>query len=209
MTVRQIVLGVLASAYFISNMSALPILEVEGNDSLAMAQEINAFFSTEFSPDIGHAQPGVNTSTWIPHVSISGSRSLTDSDFFKFGVNENSTGIFDIDYAADRGHDTRLQLYTAAGELLAANDMYPGAAGAGGSVNPHDPFIQYSLDPGEYIIDVVTSIFGPDSGSYVLQVSISNPGIPARVPDNGATISLIGIAMLCIAGVRRMLPLTK
>ena len=47
------------------------VTEIESNDTLATAQNIDGSFTLDFSADIGNAA-GANTSTSMPHVTIQG-----------------------------------------------------------------------------------------------------------------------------------------
>jgi len=195
-----------------SSAFALSIVEVEPNDSVFSAQNINAFFSLDFSPDIGDSS-GNNTSTTIPHVSISGSGNNPGSgtrDFFMFNVSTaGSIGIFDIDYGKP-DLDSMIELFDSVATSLASNDDYSPFAtvGAGGSVHSYDSFIQYTFpSAGNYVIAV-----GRFSGhsplnlgeDYVLQVSIANHSL-AAVPDAGSSLAFLSLGMLSLLGMTRFL----
>ena len=96
-----------------------PVAEVEPNDSLASAQNIDAAFTLDFNPIIQDGM-GTNTSTLIPHASIigGGDPALTP-DYFSFTVNDAGlSGVFDVD-SGSVFSDTALYLFDSAGNLLA------------------------------------------------------------------------------------------
>ncbi|NOX53014.1 MAG: hypothetical protein GXP27_00970, partial [Planctomycetes bacterium] len=159
-------------------------LEREPNDSIATAQNLdNENWSLESDPNIGDTL--TNTSTTIPHITVSGTGDGT-FDYFSFTVsNAGDRGIFDIDFGADLlggagSIDTELFLFDAAGNLLAQNDDASTAAGAGGSVSGLDAYIEYTFaSPGLYVIGVGEF---PSTGT--------NGGITGNTPDLGDTYTL-------------------
>ncbi len=177
------------------NAMALSIPELEPNDTLATAQNIDPFFS------VG---PNVNilNSTTVPWVSISGTGDET-FDYYSFTVNSANTAVhLDIDFGSGVGGsiDTQIALWDSVGNVLASNDD---SALDPGSVSVLDAEIFFNIvSPGLYIVGVAefpaTALFGGWSGNeppsdtdYVLQVSV--------VPEPGATI-LFGIGAL-LAGL--------
>ncbi len=186
--------------------SAFPVNDFEPNDTLATAQNINASFSSDFSPDIGNSA-GVNISTTSQHVTIIGTGNGT-YDYFRFTVPAAGTiGVFDIDYGMP-GYDSELALWDAAGSVLAENDDFSTSAGAGGSVHNYDAFIEYLFtSPGDYIIGVAQyfASAGPAGWSggvigtgqdYVLQVALT----PVPVPG---ALWLFGSGLLGLVGLYR------
>ncbi len=163
--------------------------EKEPNNSLAGAQNLDdEFWTLDFSPDIGNQVS--NTSTTIPHASVQGDGDGT-FDYYAFTVNApGELGIFDIDYGFDgtaNGFDAELYLYDNAGNLLASNlNAGASSAGAGGSINTADPYLEFVFtSAGRYVIGVAEAgstganggITGnpPDAGdTYVLQVSLED-----------------------------------
>ncbi len=85
------------------------VVDTEPNDSVAGAQNIDAYFSLDYSADIGNTL--VNTSETIPHVTVVGTGNGTeDLDFFSFTVPAGARGIFDIDYGMP-GLDSMISLF--------------------------------------------------------------------------------------------------
>jgi Bacterial pre-peptidase C-terminal domain/Bacterial Ig-like domain len=150
------------------------VSEIEPNDPLVNAQNLDtAEWSLADNPDI-------ESSTTIPHVSVQGELSFSESrvDFYSFTVsNAGDTAIFDIDHTLIL--DTRLFLLDTTGNLLAFNG---GGGGDPGSSNFRDPRIYYTFSaPGTYIIDVLRA--GSIFGTYTLQVSVQDHAAATSGPN--------------------------
>lgn len=170
--------------------------EIESNNTIGTAQNIDNDFSVGANPDIQDA-------TLWPWVSITADGDGTQ-DYFAFEVPAAGvTGVFDIDYGYIRGGsgslDTELCLYALDGTFLAGNDDFDILAGAGGSVSGSDSGIVHVFAaPGTYVIGVgeydaycnTGGIGGnsPDTGdTYELQISLSQHGLDSDrdgVADN-------------------------
>lgn len=183
-----------------SNAHALIILEVENNDSIAGAQNINNFFSLGANADIANA-------TTIPWVSIIGTGNGT-WDFYSFNIaNADTLGVFDIDYGRDAGgsFDPWLELYTGAGAGLASNDDSSISNGAGGSVHIYDSFLTYTFQPGNYAIAVgrYSGYEVPAGATYTLQTSLAGHSTQSNVVPEPATMALFGLGSVGMAFMRR------
>ncbi|MDP3815961.1 VCBS domain-containing protein, partial [Pseudomonas sp.] len=139
------------------------------NHSIANAIDLDGQFVLGTDPDVANAGS-------VPFVSISaiGNNAF---DYYAFTVTQAGTATFDIDYGMNQGvsFDPWLNLYDAAGTLLAQNDDASIGLGGGGSIHNYDSFLSYSFSqPGTYYIAVGrfpnTSI--PTGGTYELQVSL-------------------------------------
>ncbi len=85
----------LASLSKPGDLAPVSVSEQEPNDSIQVAHNIDGEFHLEANSDIGDQDS--NTSTEIPHVTITG-RGNNTYDFFEFTVsNAGDRGIFDID----------------------------------------------------------------------------------------------------------------
>jgi hypothetical protein len=189
-------LALVGVSLLVTRGSAAIVAEVEPNDTILTAQNIDGDFTLDFSPDIGNTT--INTSTLIPHVTIDGTP-VDDStvDFYSFTVTTaGSRGIFDIDFA---DFDSWIELYTGAGALLAFNDDALDANwGQTGSTTTLDSYLEYVFaSPGDYVIAVGNF---PDLGpiaseaDYTLQVSVGPD--PTVVPEPTALVvwAFLGIA---------------
>lgn len=172
------------------------------NNSFATAANINPFFTTEFSPDIGNSS-GTNTSLAGPWVTIAGQGNGA-SDYFSFDVSQEGQRVtLDIDYTMAHpnnpyGFDAKVALWRQVGtntySLLNSNDDFDTAAGAGGSVHPWDSFLVQNVPAGHYIADVAEFPNQPDIASdrqYTLQVQVS------PVPEPGSyAMLLVGLGII-------------
>jgi hypothetical protein len=176
---------------------AAPVSDVEPNDSIATAQNVDASFSLDADPNISNDPTGTeNTSTTVPHATIDGTGDGT-YDYYSFTVPEGGgIGSFDID-GAYPGFDSVLRLYNSNGGLLAANDdnLYVDP----GSLSPiRDSYLRYPFPgAGTYYIKVSSYVENViDAGaSYKLNVSIPNhpvqvidniaPTVTSTIPQNG------------------------
>lgn len=180
--------GVLLATLSIPAQAAV-VGEIESNDTMATAQNINPYFSLDFNPNIGDYYS--NTSTVIPHVSIDGTGNYTH-DFYAFRTT-GGLAIFDIDFASGFGglSDSWLNLYDASGTRIAATDDSFTGWGQGGSVSGLDSYLQTTLAAGDYFISVGRYYDNAYvDGSYQLQVSIENHSVP-----EAGTLALLAMGL--------------
>jgi hypothetical protein len=196
MVLFRFALALVGVVLFETRCPAAIVAEIEPNDTILTAQNIDGEFSLDFSTDIGDTTS--NTSTLIPHVTIDGTP-VDDStvDFYSFTVTTaGSRGIFDIDFA---DFDSWIELYTGAGSLLASNDDALDAGwGQAGSTSTQDSYLEYVFaSPGTYVVAVGNS---PDLGpiaseaDYTLQVSVGPDSTVVPEPTALVVWALLGIA---------------
>ena len=152
--------------------------ESANNNTLASAQVIaRTQFGIGPSADVGDAS--------LPRVSINGvigpdSGGADDVDVYAFTFTAGETATFDIDYGYGAGVDvdSMLWLYDSAGNLLASNDDGGSGVGGAGSVQPYDPYLQYTF---------------ASSGTYYAAISaFNNSGGAGGVFSNGGIASYNG-----------------
>ena len=164
---------------------AAPVSEVEPNDSIAQAQNIEGWFDLSENPDIFD-------STTIPHATVNGSGNDT-FDYYAFtvpaGGMQARIGLLDIDYGMF-DFDPMLALYDSDGNLIAFNDdNYPEDPG---SAFFYDSFIGAQLPSGNYVVEVLSYPGNPipTGADYQLHVSVEGhgPGFLGPV-DNMPTLN--------------------
>jgi hypothetical protein len=199
LSMRILPLLAVVSDCLASTAFARVVDEVEPNDTLKTAQDIDSPFNwdIEFDPDI-------ESSDELPHVTIKGSgnnKDIGSFDYYKFSVSAAGVrGIFDIDYGGKPGDasiDTELFLYAADGTLLQENDESMTSQGLSGSSDSSDSYISHEFAAaGIYIVGVGrfssfdSGILGegiqgnsPYEGqTYVLQISIGDHPMSDRPP---------------------------
>jgi hypothetical protein len=184
--------------------SAAEVIEVEANDTIGTAQNIDNFFSLNADPDIEQA-------TTIPHATVRGLPGNGTYDYYRFMVaTAGSRGIFDIDYALNfdgLDFDAYLNVFDAGGTSLRANDDASTTNGAGGSVHGFDSYLTYTFNnAGTYFARVGNCCVSPQSSGngYELQVSIQNHALTAgAVPEPATWAMMIGGFGLAGATLRR------
>lgn len=199
-----------ALAAFGSPARADIISEVEPNNTLATAQNVNGSFSLTFNPNIGTGSGGgfVNTSTTIPHVTIlSGPGQAASVDLYRFTMSTPGRIILDIDSSAtnplgggvppqNTNFDTTFNLLNSAGVSLFFSDDNGGDPGdtpgvlTGGGFNSR---IETGVLPaGDYFVQVqaFASSVVPTNGTYTLHISAD--GAQVFVPEP-ATMAVFGL----------------
>ncbi len=175
-----------------TNPLVAEIPDREPNDTLATAQNVDGFFTRNYSADIGDAS--TNTSTTIPHVTILGTGNGS-YDYFSFTVLQPGIAIFDIDYGSSdaSSFDSYLTLFSSSGTVLASNDDANTLYGQAGSVSGLDSFMTYNFtQAGTYIIEVGSCCKGtlPVVAGYSLQLSVQHPFMDSDqdgMPDSWET----------------------
>jgi subtilisin family serine protease/Tol biopolymer transport system component len=189
-TPRTIILSDARYAFAPGTVSpTLPIAEVEPNNSLAAAQNLELEdWSLRFNPNVAN-------SSVIPHVSIAGAGDGT-FDYYSFTVDvAGSVGVFDIDAGIGAAFDTELFLFNSGGGILAAGDDSGVDEGSTSSVDSN--LTHTFASAGVYVIGVgrynsnaiVGGIEGnaPSSGdAYALHVSIENHSFVASPIDESS-----------------------
>jgi len=171
---------------------AAPVSESEPNEPFAAAQNVDAFFSLAFDPNIENFA-GVNTSTTVPHVEIisPGDASGT-TDYYSFTAAAGDGVTLDID-CGERSDstcssavsiDSYIELYDPTGTFFAFNDDGSPVADTGSAVllNTLDSIKEIALSgPGLWTVRVSSSpgsVGIPAGGDYILNISVG-PGVGA------------------------------
>ena len=180
---------------------AAEVHELEPNDSIATAQNIDASFSL-------HSDHNITDSTTVPHATIHGTGNYT-FDFYRFTVPEagvNKISVFDMDQDPAQ-FQNNLRLYNSNGVLIAYSDdstssgFYP--YNDPGSAWTQDSYLRYEFtEAGTYYIKVSEFNAGPTSPDmpipptthYKLNVSIPNhevidniaPRVTSTFPHHGS-----------------------
>lgn len=198
------------------------VAETEANNTLATAQPVDLHFTLDFSPDIGNGTHTENTSTTIPHVTVSGTGDGTfDYYSFYFPGNGSTSGfiVLDIDHTSS-SFDSHVALWAADGTLLGHNDNYDYRGGAGGSraddgTTSSDSLMATFLSaPGTYIVGVARFAASPGKDgytggfinaepqpgdAYILQISVENvPVVPEPAQWAMTVAGLIGLIGLAL-----------
>ncbi|MGB5718761.1 MAG: hypothetical protein WBN81_16900 [Gammaproteobacteria bacterium] len=192
------------------SVNAASVVEVESNDTILTAQDINASF--DLSPNINvNDINNVNTSAVIPHAEVQGTGDGT-FDFFSFFAGPGETVILDIDFGCedesttncDSGtdFDSWIGLYDPSGILHAFNDDFSSADT--GSNEIFDSFLQTttSIEGGVWTVKVAAfpstatlQSVVPDEADYTLNVSVTPVPVPAAVWLFGSgLLGLLGMA---------------
>jgi len=153
-----------------------------GNDSIANALNIDDDYSLD-------ADPNILNDISFPHVTVSatGDGTVHFYAFTVYGPDSNVT--LDIDFGDTGGagsFNSFLELFDAAGNLIASNDLFPFTGGAGGSTSSDDALISLLIaNPGVYFVAVSESGGGgvPSGATYELNVSSEDNAITD--PDSG------------------------
>lgn len=160
-----------------TNPNIAELTDIEPNNDIENAQNVDQHFNLSFSENIGDMTS--NTSEDIPHVTIMGSGDGS-YDYFEFTVlSAPALAIFDIDQESDSSgfFDSYLRLYDDNGTLIALNDDSSPDYGEGGSTSGLDSFLTHTFETtGTYYIkvsrysdSVITA--GTD---YSLHISLEN-----------------------------------
>ena len=179
---RQLI-AVLALIGFSNAGFATAISEVEPNDDLASAQNVDGSFDRSASPDIKHA-------TFLPHVTIDGTGNNT-YDYYQFTVQaDNALGIFDIDYGYGNGNylNSHIFILNSSGEELVGNWYSYPAYGAKGSTHNYDAFLSYQFESaGTYYIKVASysDAVVTDGRTYQLHISLSSNNLSVDTDGDG------------------------
>lgn len=181
--------GLLASA---SVATATEVLEVNPNNTLATAQNLDSSFSTE-------ANANITNSTTSPHATAIGGNNYEDEfDYYSFTVGTaGSVGIFDIDFASigvTNSFDAFLRVLDGNGNSLAQNDDAVDPSEGSGAAGQFtlDSYISYAFaTPGTYYARVGNCCEGARNGNYQLNVSLDN-AVTSAVPEPATWAMMIG-----------------
>jgi hypothetical protein len=191
--------------------SAAPVFDIEPNDTLATAQNIDAFFDLGFNVQI-EDESLINTSTSIPHAEVTSTGDFSATvDYFSFTVGAGSRIILDVDCglnvslstgcgALNFWIDSWIGLYDPTGTLVNVVDDNIGPLDTGSEGSVADSFLQINAMVGG-LWTVAVGNFPrldplPAGGDYVLNVSRD------FVPEP-STALLVGMGLVGLLGVAR------
>ena len=190
-----------ASILVATTVSAAPILEVEPNNSIGGAQNIDAAFGLGFDVNIENSS-GVNTSTTTPHAEVQGTGDGT-VDYFSFTGASGALMILDIDCGVatfggcvSNGFiDAWIQVIAPNGNNFFTNDDSFLAVDTGSAPNGTlDSYIQATLSMSGLWIVAVGEFLGlqpvRQGGDYVLNVSVQGHSVPEPT-----TLLLLGLGL--------------
>lgn len=170
---------------------AANVTEVEPNNTIATAQNVDGSFTSNSDPDTAN-------STTVPHVTVIGTGN-NSVDIYRFTVPAaNTTCVFDIDYGMP-SFDSMLRVMNGSGTVLVNVDDADTGQGAGGSSHQYDAYVALIIaTPGTYYVEVSKypqNATIPTGSSYRLQISV--PGLvapavttlaPTAITVNSATL---------------------
>jgi hypothetical protein len=189
-----------------------PITEIDGNNSIATAQDVDAgFTSGPFVTNI-ESGPGSNISALTNHVTISSLAGDDTDDFFSFSLTAGSTAIFDIDEVSTppgvRVMDSFLRVFDPSDTPIAENDdspfLGPGDLPATGAATLNSFLSISALVTGTYVVEV-SDRFRPGLAAdsfYTLHIQRFDPADIPEVPEPG-TLLLLGAGALGAGLARR------
>jgi len=182
---------------------AAVVSEVEPNDSIAQAQNIDASFDTSQNADIA-------SSTDVPNATVNGTGEVgvdPTHDFYSFTVpaGDPVRVILDIDHTTPditpSTYDSWIELYDSTGASIDSSDDNPGDPGSTtDDPNGRDSRIvregENALAPGTYYVAVGSCCVGPvpAGATYKLHVSVGNDTTPPDTtitdgPTNGSLVN--------------------
>ena len=203
--------SVIGALSFGSAQASSYINEVESNDTLATAQNLDGTFSLFYDP-------WVTNSDTDQHVSVLGTGDGT-YDWYSFTVTAPSTWIFDIDQGnndpnlvnATDSFDPFIRLFDSSGSQIAQADDYAADPGSesifSGMSWSYDSYLTFSFtSAGTYFLKVAQYGIGLDdpvgaNSDYILQIAASS-GAVGNVPVPAAAF-LFTPALLGGAAVAR------
>ena len=190
------VLAACVAASLSSAASASVVAEVEGNDSLATAQNLDGYFTVGSDPNVTNAAT-------TPYVSVISGPGGSNYDYYSFTVaTAGSYGIFDIDFGMN-DFDPWLTVFDAAGNLLTTQDDL--GFTDPGSIHRYDPYLDYTFaTAGQYFVRVGSYPNNSEAtGDYQLNVSLQSPAVPAVPEPSTWAMMLLGFGATGYALRRR------
>ena len=207
-------LSTCVSLFGVANVQAAYVNEVEANNSLAAAQNLDSLFDLAFDANIGDKVE--NTSTKYKHASVIAANNDSSFDYFSFTVLPGTTKvILDLDETSWTNAialDPMMFLFrVSTDKLIAQNDNAAAITdGAAGSTRVQDPYLEATgLVSGEVYVVAISRQFSIALGGPPAHVAGSATKAGDRytlhvtqVPEPGS-LMLVGLVSMGLVAYRQ------
>jgi hypothetical protein len=153
---------------FTINPEAETVIATGENISFETAQDVSAYFSKAYNPDIVSLLTETNISTSIPHADIEGEGTGGTTQFYSFTVCDEGAIVY-VQAHDVTGFEPFFYIYNMGESVVAAGEEY----------------IRAQLNPGTYYVRVFDYFNDPipDGATYTLYISVSCFEQPSNAID--------------------------